>query len=479
MTPKRSVASAIVLGLALLLGAPGMVPAQGESASPGAATPADEPGAPTLLFAQTIPADYLPDNPVWVDVYRMEWDPGATWPYAETYRSLRVWCVEEGRLAIAADGPLSVTRSASESIPATPGTEVEFGPGDCAVAPPEGPYTLRNAGPGQTVVAHGMVVPANVDVPAGYPFGQVHEEEPFGSSMYSFDVPAGPVALRLERAPLPPGAGRQEATELFPAAPDDAVRVIRIARRPDPAVAYAITVGAAPAVEASPAAETLLSVMFPAGVFPPDATQVELIRYAVAPGTSLGFPNGFVTPHAELAYVLEGTYAVRAAAPLLLFRQGATEPEEVPAETEITLGPGDAFAIPKVPVADLGKDALGELRNSGPEPLEVIGIAVWVESPIMAPAGMDLRWYTYLDLLDPDRAQLAAASVALVLQRVVLAPGAILPAPAPAASRLVVEEAAGATRQPGADGGAIRNDGQEPLVLLVLTLEAAEGAMTA
>jgi hypothetical protein len=303
--------------------------------------------------------------------------------------------------------------------------------------------------------------------------------------MHSFELPSGPVTLRLERAPLPPGTGRQGARDLFPAAPDGTARVVRVADRPDPAVAYAITVGAAPAGETTSAEgtpttglsiETLLAVAFPTRALPPDTTQIELIRYSIAPGTRLGFPDVFVAPRAELAYVLEGRYTVRAAAPLLLWQRGATEPEDVPAQTEVTLGPGDAFAIPVVPVDDLGKDALGELRNPGPDPLEVLGIAVWVEPPTMAPAGMDLRWYVYLDLADEERSRLAAGPATLALRRVVLVPGAVLPAAAPAESRLVVEEATGLVRGPGASDGSIRNGGAEPLVLLVLTLEATGGA---
>jgi hypothetical protein len=81
--------------------------------------------------------------------------------------------------------------------------------------------------------------------------------------------------------------------------------------------------------------------------------------------------------------------------------------------------------------------------------------------------------------VDADRARLAAGPATLKLRRVVLAPGADLPPPAPVESRLVVEEATGATRRASADDGAIHNSGEEPLTLLVLTLEAIGGAATA
>jgi hypothetical protein len=124
-------------------------------------------------------------------------------------------------------------------------------------------------------------------------------------------------------------------------------------------------------------------------------------------------------------------------------------------------------------VAELGKEALGELGNPGPEPLEALGIAVWVEPPVMAPAGMDLRWYTYLDLTDADRMRLISDPSTLTLRRVVLAPGGALPAPEPGESRLVVEEATGATRRGSTDDASIHNAGDSPLTLLVLTIGPA------
>jgi hypothetical protein len=106
------------------------------------------------------------------------------------------------------------------------------------------------------VVAHGMIVPANVDVPAGYPFGQVREEEPFGSSMYSFDLSPGPVMVRLSRVMLPMGVTFPEIGEDVPEAPAGTLQVIRVARSQEPAVAYLIAVTSAAPESGTPAAST-------------------------------------------------------------------------------------------------------------------------------------------------------------------------------------------------------------------------------
>lgn len=123
-----------------------------------------------------------------------------------------------------------------------PGSETALGPGDCAIALPEGPFTLRNPGPGPAVVASGMVVPANVDVPAGYPFGRVREEDPFGSAMFGFDLLPGPVTVRLSRVVLAPDVTDPEPGVDVPGAAEGTMQVVRVARSQDPPVAYLIAV---------------------------------------------------------------------------------------------------------------------------------------------------------------------------------------------------------------------------------------------
>jgi hypothetical protein len=255
---SHALAQAVRFVLTLALGEPALGLALDESVAAAAASPPTrEPATPVLLFEATIAADHLPANPVWIDVYRMEWDTGATWPYSEPYRSARVWCVEAGQLVIEAEGSIAVARNGAGGAPATlPSGETTLGPGDCAVSPPEGPFAMRNPGPDQAVVASGMIVPANVDVPAGYPFGQVREEEPFGSSMYSFDLPPGPVTVRISRLALPPEVSYPEPGVDVPEAAAGVMQVVRVARSQEPAVAYLIAVAPGATEPATPAPET-------------------------------------------------------------------------------------------------------------------------------------------------------------------------------------------------------------------------------
>ena len=102
----------------------------------------------------------------------------------------------------------------------------------------------------------------------------------------------------------------------------------------------------------------------------------------------------------------------------------ATDPCPADAELDVAVmgGTGDASAAPKVR-ADLGKDALGELRNPGPGTLEAVGIRS---------ESSHRRW-----------------------------------------RRPVVEEASGARKGTGMNDATVRNGGEEPTMLLILTLEAA------
>ena len=111
---------------------------------------------PEVLFATTVPADHLPPNPVWIDVYRMEWDSGARWPYDEAYRSTRIWCVEAGEFALRPEGRATIFRAADRGTPPAaasgppepipPGTGATLSPGDCVVIRADAPYESWNPG---------------------------------------------------------------------------------------------------------------------------------------------------------------------------------------------------------------------------------------------------------------------------------------------------------------------------------------------
>jgi hypothetical protein len=96
-------------------------------------------------------------------------------------------------------------------------------------------------------------------------------------------------------------------------------------------------------------------------VLTPGTANFVLGRLVLAPGASLPLdPND---PSASLIYVQSGTLSARVSAPMRVARNAergtptAGQPEAVAADTEFTLGEGDAALFPPA--------ATGEIRNDG------------------------------------------------------------------------------------------------------------------
>jgi hypothetical protein len=136
-------------------------------------------------------------------------------------------------------------------------------------------------------------------------------------------------------------------------------------------------VGAVAAVPGAAPPALLTEATFGAGQLPAGEPEAIFYRLILPPGGALPYLGGtldhnvgWVAPAGVGAEVVEaGSYAVRLDAPVRV-RAGATgEEREVPAGTEVVLGPGDAVTYP-----DYG--ARATIRAAGDGPAVVVGVAV-------------------------------------------------------------------------------------------------------
>ena len=208
-----------------------------------------------------------------------------------------------------------------------------------------------------------------------------------------------------------------------------------------------------------------------------------------------------MTAGAGVEVVLSGRYALRLAAPFRVRRGaagGVTGEADVPADVEVTLGPGDAAVYPDYAVPAEG-------RSVGAEPLVVVGAAIVAAEPSGTPAPALPAGVTGEVLGHATRYEwrkLPAGPTTVTLWRLTLPPGAGLPPYEPPGLEAIHVEAGavgvGAWRpgEPapprtpptyiedgtvpfaGLDPGTRRvvaNAGDEPAVLLVLTVAPAGG----
>ena len=111
---------------------------------------------------------------------------------------------------------------------------------------------------------------------------------------------------------------------------------------------------------------------------------------------------------------------------MTVIRDASTAPamEDVPAETETSVGPGDVFALVDVPWDEYGKDALGTMWHEGSEDAQVVGFAIRESSRCcsMTHSGMRSPWYATLsgDKLDAMIGQ----PITVTMRRLHLEPGA-------------------------------------------------------
>ena len=167
-------------------------------------------------------------------------------------------------------------------------------------------------------------------------------------------------------------------------------------------------------------------------------------------------------PGPLIDHVLAGELTVRIEGPLRVARAGtAATPgpvEEVAPGTEIVLRAGDTALYDQASPA--------EYANRGTEPVQLVGGGLFLgETQPVPPPGYLLNNFDAIFPAPP----LPAGAITFSLERVTLAPSAMLPGPAPGALQAVTSGPQVAYL-PEASDGSITNLTREPVVAYVLTL---------
>jgi hypothetical protein len=135
------------------------------------------------------------------------------------------------------------------------------------------------------------------------------------------------------------------------------------------------------ALEAAPGGivdTPLIEATFTAEELPRGEKEAIYYRLTIPPAASLPYLGGAfchcrsetVTAGVGVEVVQTGVYTLRLEVPLRVQRAGSTRPsEEIPAGTEVTLAAGDAVIYPDYA-------APGDIRNTGNEPVTLIGVAI-------------------------------------------------------------------------------------------------------
>lgn len=293
-----------------------------------------------------------------------------------------------------------------------------------------------------------------------------------------------------------------------PSAPLSAViAAVVLLLAPALATAQDATLGLAGTPPAGVATELLLEAALPAANLPPAGEAwVAFQRSTLPPGGAQDYPYGGPGDSVFAEVVLQGTLAVTSEGPLVIVRDAGAQ-EEVPPNTEAVLGPGDVAIW-------LDNEAVSLRRNPGDVPAVELGVGFYstvAPSTPPPPEGTLPADAQYEDFaaLSPDEwgeTGLAGGAVRARIERVTVAPGASLPpsaeadpvlryveagelewavelpgaAATPAVRPLRLRAGQGLPWTPLAEGRLVvlRSVGDEPLVMLVLTLGPAEAAGT-
>ncbi len=260
-----------------------------------------------------------------------------------------------------------------------------------------------------------------------------------------------------------------------------------------------------PAQSADSAEETVFAWTVPAEGRPTGDVEGVFYRLTLRPGTTLPLLLGpycacrspMVAPGIGVELVEAGTYTIRLNAPFTVVRDGVEE--EVAAGTEATLSPGDVARFPDYA-------APGEIRNAGTDDASVLGLALLSpqkESGTPVPDLPQGVMSTELSHITPmDWSKVTPGPISVALRRLSLPAGAALAPYEPTGLETIlvedgeislafipVGETEPSTPLVFRDGHAspflsvppgtrrvVRNDGQAPAALLVLTIAPADAS---
>ena len=212
--------------------------------------------------------------------------------------------------------------------------------------------------------------------------------------------------------------------------------------------------------------QVLAEVTLPANVLAFEtATVVGVTTYDIPAGTSVtvtGTGDG-CCPAQNLTYVIDGTSTFRDAVPTYLLRAGnGTTPEVVAAETEVSLGPGDAI---------LYRDEFDwewTVSDDGPTRL----VSFWMIEGSGLPSS-DLASWGYVDFEFFTTDALPSEPLTLRFRELTLDAGATL-SPGAAVIQLAVGSTTESPRLSTRGDYSVKNIGTEPVGLYVASLSPAD-----
>lgn len=194
---SRSVSILVSLLLMLAVAAP-VVAQEGTPTGEGDAGEMFEP----LAFAAL---DEAPPAPVLFALLRITYEPGAALPPI-VFPGPLVGIIETGTVAAQPNGPAAVQRAAAATPgaaeAATPYVELNLNEGDQIVTPTGTGVAYYNVGDGPASALVAALLPADAELPTGYPAGITVR---FLASGVMSTLPAAPLAVGMVRLTYAPG----------------------------------------------------------------------------------------------------------------------------------------------------------------------------------------------------------------------------------------------------------------------------------
>jgi mannose-6-phosphate isomerase-like protein (cupin superfamily) len=508
---------ALVL-LLVLLGDVAPLTIQAQEATPAAATMG-------RLLDVMVERSQLPGEEGFILFGRNIAEPGARHTYFNPDEvGTIVIVVESGVVTYEIDGPGGrILRGASNASPseepAPAGSPFTLAAGDAVVYPAQRRVEGNEGGEPAVFLFAVILGPVGPPPPDPSDVGEISS-----TWLGSYDgpwmaLPDGPVALTWERTMIGPGEWRPPAAGGMQVIAQDSGPVgdllvggdgsaFNLGNEPVTALLFRVSPGTtadatpAPATPvASPAAATpgsgateviseVATVSLLAEAMPEHPAVFDAWTGFFAPDESMEFPSYAPAVSIAADVVVDGEWAARSEGRMQLQRDGTTE--EIAPGTEVMLGPGDA-------VVYVENAAAQAVRNPGDTETHTVSFGVFSVAPPEA------EYPGVVNKEDWERSGLAAHDVAVTVERLALPAGSSLPVVTdPRAPHFfavmegtvewVLTQPDGQTPVlrffPGQmirfrplDEGEqlqLRNPGNEPLVLLQLTLSPAQaGAATA